>query len=139
VGVALAAVSPTAVPLDTAVVGAAVEGAGLEVGTDDFGAPLDAARTPVNVGATEEFTTAAGCSWFADEREVRLARNHTMPTRTATASTTIATRRIQYTFELSGPTGCITDATVVSGRRFSWEQRRGVHCDCYRRTIGEKP
>ena len=57
---------------------------------------LDPASTPVMVGAAEVFATGvADGSWPAVDREVRLARNHTMPISTATASTTIDTRRIQ--------------------------------------------
>jgi hypothetical protein len=75
--------------------------------------PLELANTPVMVG-TAEVTAAAEGSEPADEREVRPARYHTMPTSTATVTITRSIRRIQYVVGLDGPTGCITRATVVS-------------------------
>ena len=62
------------------------------VGTGEMA--VDAASSPVRVGAAEVATFAAAWETAAD-REDRVARNHTMPISTATASTTAATLRTQ--------------------------------------------
>ena len=62
------------------------------VGTGEMA--VDAASSPVRVGAAEVATFAAAWETAAD-REDRVARNHTMPISTATASTTAETLRTQ--------------------------------------------
>jgi hypothetical protein len=62
------------------------------VGTGEMA--VDAASSPVRVGAAEPATVTAASETAAD-REDRVARNHTMPISTATASTVAATLRTQ--------------------------------------------
>ena len=63
------------------------------VGTGEIA--VDAASSPVRVGAAAEVATFPAASETAEDREDRVARNHTMPISTATASTTAATLRTQ--------------------------------------------
>jgi len=63
------------------------------VGTGEMA--VDAASSPVRVGAAAEVATFPAASETAEDREDRVARNHTMPISTATASTTAETLRTQ--------------------------------------------
>jgi hypothetical protein len=56
---------------------------------------VDPASSPVRVGAAAEAATFTAASETAEDREDRVARNHTMPISTATASATAATLRTQ--------------------------------------------
>jgi hypothetical protein len=63
------------------------------VGTGEIA--VDAASSPVSVGAAAEVAAFTAASDTAEDRDDRVARNHTMPISTATASTTAATLRTQ--------------------------------------------